>query len=60
MQTMASYNDQGGGCCAKGSRIRMEDNTFKKVEDLKKGDEVITVNIINGVQYIESGYIEIL
>ena len=58
MQTMASYNVQGGGCCAKGSRIRMEDNIFKKVEDVKKGDEVITVDIINGVQHIESGYIE--
>ena len=55
---MASYNVQGGGCCAKGSRIRMEDNIFKKVEDVKKGDEVITVDIINGVQHIESGYIE--
>ena len=58
LPTMQSYNVQGGGCCAKGSRIRMEDNSWKKVEDLVKGDEVITVDIKNGVQYIETGFIE--
>ena len=58
LSTMASYNTSGGGCCAKGSRIRMEDNTFKKVEDLVKGDEVITVDVHNGIQHIESGFIE--
>lgn len=56
--TMASYNTQGGGCCIKGSRIRMEDNSFKNVEHIKKGDEVITVTVKNGIQYIDSGFIE--
>ncbi len=58
LPTMASYNVPSGGCCAKGSRIRMEDNSFKKVENLKKGDEVITVDIRNGIQYFQSGIIE--
>jgi hypothetical protein len=58
LPTMASYNVPSGGCCAKGSRIRMEDNSFKKVENIKKGDEVITVDIRNGIQYFQSGIIE--
>ena len=56
--SMASYNTSGGGCCAKGCRIRMEDNSLKNVEDLRKGDKVITVNIKNDIQIIESGIIE--
>ena len=33
-----------GGCCAKGSKIEMSDGLYKKVEDLKKGDKVLTVD----------------
>ena len=36
-----------GGCCAKGSLIKLSDGSQKKVEDIKKGDKVITVNIDN-------------
>mgnify|MGYP001206226170 CR=1 FL=1 len=58
LMSMASYRASSGGCCAKGSRIRMEDNSFKNVEDLKRGDEVLTVNIVNGIQHIGFGFIE--
>ena len=58
LATMASYNVAGGGCCARGCRIRMEDNSFKKVEDLNLGDEVITVDIKDGKQIYQTGFIE--
>ena len=41
---MRQYNNSGGGCCAEGCRIRMTDNSLKKVEHLEKGDEVMTFN----------------
>jgi hypothetical protein len=41
---MSMYNNAGGGCCAKGCRIQMADNTYKNVEDVLKGDLVITVD----------------
>ena len=37
-----------------GTRIRLADNTFKYIEDLKSGDEVLSVNIVNGVEYIDT------
>ena len=42
VQTMATYNYRGGGCCAKGSHIKMADGNLKKVEGVKFGEEVIT------------------
>ena len=39
---MRSYNTAGGACCAEGSLIKMADSTYKKVEDIKKGDNVFT------------------
>ena len=49
LSTMASYNTQYiGGCCARGSMIKMNNKTYKKVEDVKNGDEIITVNILDG------------
>lgn len=39
---MSVYNNATGGCCARGCRIKMKDNTYKNVEDVKKGDSVIT------------------
>ena len=57
LATMASYNVAGSGCCARGRRIRMEDNSFKKVEDLNIGDEVITVDIKGGKQIYQTGLV---
>ena len=42
LPSMATYNTQYGGCCAKGSEIKMSDGTLKKVENLMVGDEVVT------------------
>ena len=47
LPTMASYNVQSGGCCARGSKIQMAD-TIKNVEDIKLGDKIITVDIQDG------------
>ena len=41
-QTMQVYNNAGGGCCAKGCRILVGTNTYKKVEDIRKGDTIKT------------------
>ncbi len=40
--SMRSYNTAVGGCCAEGSRVFMKDGTYKKVEDICKGDSVVT------------------
>ena len=41
--SMAVYNTASGGCCAEGCRVLMaDDDDGKKVEDIKKGDRVIT------------------
>ena len=58
LHSMHSYRDNGGGCCAPGSMVKMDDGTLKPVEDLKKGDEVVTVISKNGIDYIDSGIIE--
>ena len=47
LATMASYNTQSGGCCARGSKIKMADGTIKNVEDIHKDDKVMTININN-------------
>jgi len=44
--------------CAKDTRIRMSDNALKNVSDLKVGDEVISVYLKNGIEYIETDFIE--
>ena len=45
LSTMASYNTQySGGCCARGSMIKMSDGTIKPVEDIRYGDKVMTVD----------------
>ena len=49
-----------GGCCAKGSFIKLSDGSQKKVEDIKKGDKVITVNIDNNKFTEEISEIECL
>ena len=42
LSTMSVYNNAGGGCCAEGSRVLMKDNSYKNVEDIRKGDSVVT------------------
>ena len=58
ISTMASYNLASGGCCTGDSRIRMSDNSFKKVEDLSIGDEVISVDTKFGKQIFQNGVIK--
>ena len=49
LATMASYNTQySGGCCARGSMIKMADGSTKQVENLRYGDKVMTVDIGSG------------
>ena len=42
ISNMSVYNNAGGGCCAEGSKVFMQDNTYKNVEDIRKGDKVVT------------------
>tara|TARA_B100000900_G_scaffold398736_1_gene400454 strand:- start:3137 stop:4558 length:1422 start_codon:yes stop_codon:yes gene_type:complete len=58
LQSMSAYRNMGGGCCAQGSMVKMEDGSSKPVEDIIKGDEVVTVVSKNGIDYIDSGIIE--
>ena len=52
--SMSVYNNASGGCCAKGSVVLMGDDSFKKVEDLKKGDEVVTYDTENNQRFSKS------
>ena len=52
--SMSVYNNASGGCCAKGSVVLMGDESFKKVEDLKKGDEVVTYDPENNQRFSKS------
>ena len=52
--SMSVYNNSGGGCCAKGSIVLMADDTYKNVEDLKKGDEVVTYDSENTHHFSKS------
>jgi len=52
--SMSVYNNASGGCCAKGSVVLMGDDSFKKVEDLKKGDEVYTYDSENSQRFSKS------
>lgn len=53
-QSMRVYNDSGGGCCAKGSVVLMGDDSFKNVEELKRGDEVYTYDSENMQRFSKS------
>jgi len=44
---MSVYNNARGGCCAEGSGVMMEDYSYKKVEEIQKGDRVLTCKIID-------------
>jgi hypothetical protein len=52
--SMSVYNNASGGCCAKGSVVLMGDESFKKVENLKKGDEVVTYDPENNQRFSKS------
>jgi hypothetical protein len=45
--SMSVYNNAGGGCCAEGSGVMMEDHSYKKVENIQKGDRVVTCKIVD-------------
>ena len=42
--SMSSYNSQSGGCCAQGSLVKIRDNTYKKIENIRKGDQIVTID----------------
>ena len=42
---MSSYNSQIGPCCAEGSKILRSDLTYCNVEDIKKGDKIVTSTV---------------
>jgi len=46
--SMSVYNNASGGCCAEGCEVLMGDYSYKNVEDIKKGDKVITCKINQG------------
>jgi hypothetical protein len=50
--SMSVYNNASGGCCAEGCRVLMGNHSYKKVEDIQKGDRVLTCKIMNSnIQY---------
>jgi Mg-chelatase subunit ChlD len=58
LQNMSAYRNMGGGCCAPWSMIKMDNGSLKSAEDIKKGDEVVTVSLKNGIEYIDTGIVE--
>jgi hypothetical protein len=52
--SMSVYNNASGGCCAEGSMVLMADDNYKKVEELKKGDEVYTYDSENKKRFSKS------
>ena len=40
--SMRQYVNASGGCCAGHCHVFMEDNSYKKARDIKKGDRVVT------------------
>lgn len=42
-QSFISLTKAGGGCLVPGSKVIMEDNSLKSIEDIKKGDKVMTI-----------------
>ena len=49
-----------GGCCTKGSVVKMADGTSKNIEDLKLNDKIITININDNFIKEEESYVECL
>ena len=44
---MSTYNNSSGPCCAEGCRVFMFDDSYKKIDDIVKGDIVKTYNPYN-------------
>ena len=44
--SMAVYNTASGGCCAEGCRVLLGDGRQVKVEDIRKGDVVVTFHTV--------------
>jgi hypothetical protein len=42
-QSFISLTKASGGCLIPGSKVIMEDNSMKNIEDIKKGDKVMTI-----------------
>lgn len=42
-QSFISMMKAGGGCLIPGSKVIMEDNSTKNIEDIKKGEKVMTL-----------------
>lgn len=52
--SLATYNNEGGGCFDSSCLITMSDNSKKMLKNVKKGDEILTLedhNIINTITY---------
>lgn len=45
----ASYNSQVGPCCIHGSKVKLNDGSYKNVENLIKGDKVLTYDENNNI-----------
>ena len=57
---MRVFRNQGGGCVTGNAKIKMFDNTWKSIKDLKKGDNVITITFKNNIQYEDTSEVECL
>lgn len=52
-RTMATYNSNSNPCCAHGSNIKLFDNSYKNVENIVKGDKVITIDNNGNIEISE-------
>ena len=50
--SLATYNNQGGGCFDSNCLITMSDNSKKMLKDVKKGDEILTLEDHNNIKSI--------
>jgi len=42
LRSMSAYNNAGGGCCIGTSGVLMADKSVKQIQDIKKGDQILT------------------
>lgn len=50
--SLASYNNQSGGCFDSNCLITMSDNSKKILKEVKKGDEILTLEEYNNIESI--------
>lgn len=50
--SLATYNNEGGGCFDSNCLITMSDNSKKMLKDVKKGDEILTLEDHNNIKSI--------